>query len=392
MSARFSADYHRHMEATRHPAALSMLAGVIDWACVALYPIILFAVLQPIRPVAVPLVLLPVLVVPITRAVRRRPMVALPLLSAGTLAVTLTSRLPASTGVLVLSLALAAGFVVATRRPMVAVPFAVAALLVQLAADFAYVHGNDAIDNAAALIVLANVVAWMVAVAVRQRRTYAAALRAQEAAAAVAAERLRIARELHDIVAHSIGIIAIQAGVGARVIDTQPAEARNALSAIELTSRETLAGLRRMLGTLRRAEAEAVSLDPPPGLADLAQLISAAGLAGVRVEISSHGEVRPLPATVDLSAYRIVQEAVTNVIRHAGTGTCRVTLDFAADEVGIEVLDDGVGAAVPGIGYGLVGMRERVALLDGRFTAGPRPEGGFRVLARLPLSVALATR
>jgi signal transduction histidine kinase len=223
----------------------------------------------------------------------------------------------------------------------------------------------------------------------RQSHVHAETLRAQATVQAVTAERLRIARELHDMVAHSIGIIAIQAGVGSRVIDTQPAEARNALSAIEATSRETLSGLRRMLGALRRAEpgseSEAAPLDPSPGLADLDRLAATTADAGVRVEVQWRGQRRPLPADIDLSAFRIIQEAVTNVVRHAGTGHCRVSIDHQDEELSIEVVDDGRGCTIAGTGYGVIGMRERVGLLHGDLSVGPRPEGGFRVAARLPV-------
>jgi signal transduction histidine kinase len=234
------------------------------------------------------------------------------------------------------------------------------------------------------LMVLALGVAWLVGHSIRQRREYAEVQRRQAAVQAVQAERLRIARELHDMIAHSIGVIAIQAGVGSRVIETQPAEARNALTVIEDTSRETLAGLRRMLGALRRAEPDPASTDPSPGLADLDRLILRSLDAGIRVDVRRNGEERPLPADIDLSAYRIVQEAVTNVVRHAGADECRVSLDYGADELSIEITDDGRGG-VPGAGYGIPGMRERVSLLHGDFVAGPRPEGGFRVAARIPV-------
>ncbi|MFC6935973.1 sensor histidine kinase [Actinomadura yumaensis] len=204
------------------------------------------------------------------------------------------------------------------------------------------------------------------------------------------------------MVAHSIGIIAIQAGVGSRVIGTQPAEARNALSAIEETSRDTLSGLRRMLGALRRAEpvpgtsgasdGDAAPRDPAPGLADLDRLAAATRDAGVRVEVTRLGESRPLPSDIDLSAFRIVQEAVTNVVRHAGTDRCRVTIDQRDGELAVEIVDDGRGHGTTSIGYGLVGMRERVGLLHGDLTAGPRPEGGFRVAARLPVPATAAAR
>ncbi|GAA4078358.1 sensor histidine kinase [Actinomadura miaoliensis] len=231
-------------------------------------------------------------------------------------------------------------------------------------------------------VALTAVVAWLVGNSLRQSRDHARTLHAQ----AVTAERLRIARELHDMVAHSIGIIAIQAGAASMVIDTRPAQARDALRSVELASRETLSGLRRMLGALRQAEpAVAPGLVPASGLADLDRLAAATAAAGVRVDLRRLGERTDLPAEIDLSAFRIVQESLTNVVRHAGTDSCQVTIDHRDGELAIEIVDSGRGPHHRAPGYGLIGMRERVALLDGDLTAGPRPEGGFRVAARLPL-------
>ncbi|MFJ6573073.1 sensor histidine kinase [Streptomyces sp. NPDC091292] len=239
----------------------------------------------------------------------------------------------------------------------------------------------------------AVVLAWLIGDSIRRERAFAVASHARATEQAITAERLRIARELHDMVAHSIGIIAIQAGVGRRVIDTQPAEAREALRAIETTSRETLSGLRRTLVALRQAEpvagdgGESAARAPAPGLADLDRLAAATGDAGVEVEVVRVGDRHPLPSDIDLSAYRIVQEALTNVVRHAGTGRCLVTVDQGPRELTVEITDD--GKAVPGgalgEGFGLTGMRERVGLLHGEFSAGPRPGGGFLVRARVPL-------
>ncbi|MET7852469.1 sensor histidine kinase [Streptomyces avermitilis] len=290
-----------------------------------------------------------------------------------------------------LAVDLVLGFIVATgvRRASivaVAVSFAVQFLVIGV-----FAHGDGlAVNEVIALLALAA--SCMAGLLSRERREHAVVLRSQEVAEAVTAERLRIARELHDMVAHSIGIIAIQAGVGSRVIQTQPTEAREALRAIEATSRETLSGLRRTLVSLRQADRGATAseqspLAPSPGLADVERLAAATADAGVRVDLRSSGEQRPLPADIDLSAYRIVQEGLTNVVRHAGTGRCRVAIDYGDEELSVEVVDDGRGATGNGSahGFGIIGMRERVGLLNGHLSAGPRPEGGFRVAARLPL-------
>ncbi|HEY9372259.1 sensor histidine kinase, partial [Streptomyces sp.] len=248
-----------------------------------------------------------------------------------------------------------------------------------------------------ACLALLVLLAWLTGTYVRQRRAYGEALRAHVAAQAVTAERLRIARELHDMVAHSIGVIAIQAGAGSRVIDSKPERARGALTAIETTSRETLRGLRTMLDVLRTAEpgpASAAEAEPSSGLADLDRLVATTAHAGVQVEVRHGGERRGLAEAVDRSAFRIIQESVTNVVRHADARHCRVTVDWRPHDLSVEIVDDGPGhpdtgrprdAAGTGTGYGVRGMRERVALLDGDFTAGPRPEGGYRVAARFPL-------
>ncbi|WP_331743570.1 sensor histidine kinase (plasmid) [Streptomyces sp. NBC_01136] len=290
-----------------------------------------------------------------------------------------------------LAVDLVLGFIVATRTRRASIVAVAVSLTVQLLLVGGFAHGDSLTANSV-IALLAMAASCTVGLLGRERREHAVALRAQEVTEAVTAERLRIARELHDMVAHSIGIIAIQAGVGSRVIRTQPAEAREALRAIEATSRETLSGLRRTLVALRQADLESASsgqasLGPSPGLADIERLTAATADAGVRVDVRFSGEQRPLPADIDLSAYRIVQEALTNVVRHAGTGHCRVSVDYGSEELSVEVVDDGCGATENGLahGFGLVGMRERVGLLHGRLSAGPRPEGGFRVAARLPL-------
>jgi signal transduction histidine kinase len=247
-------------------------------------------------------------------------------------------------------------------------------------------------------VALTAVVAWLLGDASHRTRAYGETLRAQVATQAVTDERLRIAREMHDMVAHSIGIIALQAGAAARVVHTQPDAAGEAMTAVETAGRETLAGLRRMLVALRQADQDRAcalgdpQLRPAEGLADLDRLAAATTAAGVQVDVHWKGARRQLPPDIDLSAFRIIQESITNVVRHAGTNACRVTVDHLEEYVAVEVTDDGRGrGGTTDTGFGLVGMRERAALLHGEFTAGPRPEGGFRVTARLPVPATAAT-
>ncbi|MFF2777246.1 sensor histidine kinase [Streptomyces sp. NPDC058052] len=245
---------------------------------------------------------------------------------------------------------------------------------------------------------------WLLGRSARQNRLHAEETRARVAEQAVIAERLRIAREMHDTVAHSIGIVALQAGAARLVIDKRPELAREALGEIETASRETLAGLRRMLGALRTADTPPDPSDPTggtsaepalagmPGLASLDRLAETTGAAGVRVTVRRVGAPRPLPPDIDLSAFRVLQESVTNVVRHSGADTCTVTVDQRDPETLALTVEDpgpvpgrGRDRTGEGSGYGLLGMRERVGLLHGEFTAGPRPGGGFRVTAHLPV-------
>ncbi|TDB93554.1 sensor histidine kinase [Actinomadura sp. 7K534] len=357
------------------------------WFAAVLYPVVLFATMASGESGFVgEEVLVSALLTVLTLALLlRNPLPVQVILLFAWTAALVQMQDGAIAGLQILITDLGVGYIAATRSRRVSVPVAVVTLAVQFLSVLAFVSAEDILLMT---VVLAVAVAWMVGNSVRGRREHAETLREQATAQAVAEERLRIARELHDMVAHSIGIIAIQAGVGGRVIETQPAEARNALNAIEVTSRETLAGLRRMLTVLRRDDAGAAPLDPAPGLGDLDRLAEAAKDAGVRVDLRVKGERRPLPPDVDLSAYRIVQEAVTNVVRHAGTDACRVTIGYGDGELSIEVDDDGRGGVL-GPGYGIVGMRERVGLLRGDLIAGPRPDGGFRVAARLPLPAAV---
>jgi signal transduction histidine kinase len=244
--------------------------------------------------------------------------------------------------------------------------------------------------------------AWLLGHFVGDRRAYTVRLeertaeleqaREELARRAVTEERLRLARELHDVVAHAMSVIAVQSGVGAHVADSRPEEAAKALAAIEATSRAALIELRRMLGVLRQDSESPGSLAPVPGLADLDGLLAEVARVGLAVKLRVEGTPSPLPAGVDLSAYRIVQEALTNVVRHAGPARAQVTVRYHDQEVTVEVTDDGRGVGAPtddgqaGVGHGLIGMRERVAAFGGDLEAGPRPGGGFRVAARLPLA------
>jgi len=310
-------------------------------------------------------------------------------------------------------------------------------------------------------VTFALVICWIIGYSMRQRRLYAQMLQDQATSSAVAEERLRIARELHDVVAHSMSVIAVQAGYGQYVIDSSPADARDALGAIQATSRDALEEMRRMLGVLRQQDAapapavtappaapgaaapagdsaavpaaaaaarEATAgtsdapgtagapaaaraatgisapLAPAPGLARLGRLIERTNGAGVHVSLECSGQVRAVPAGVDLSAYRIIQEALTNVVKHAGGGAhCVVSLDYGEEALHIRVTDDGggslvlspaspgaLGVPVGGTGHGIIGMRERANLCGGDFSAGALPGGGFEVNATLPLLGAAA--
>ncbi len=211
----------------------------------------------------------------------------------------------------------------------------------------------------------------------------------QRERAAVGEERARIARELHDVVAHSVGVMVVQAQGAQRMLDRDPERAREALAAIEATGRTALAEMRRSLGVLRKPEGEA-PLAPQPGMDGLAALVEQARQSGLSVELVTEGEPAPLPSGVDLSAYRIVQEALTNTLKHAGPVPTRVAVRYRGEQLELEISDDGdarrPAAADDGAGQGLVGMRERVALYGGDLHAAPRPEGGFVVRASLPIA------
>jgi signal transduction histidine kinase len=450
---------------SRHWAAADYVAG-------ALFGVILFTSIRRsvVQPVGVPygaapdrtasltwpLALFLVLVAVITVALRRRqPALMLGVLLAGSLVITLLTGPQNSALTYFLPVAYVLYLVAATyerRRTAVRVLAAVSATLVADAVLMDLTGGLRVLPGGLVPVALCVIIAWFTGYIVRQRRRYAVRLQDEAASKAVAEERLRIARELHDVVAHSMSVIAVQAGYGQYVIDTQPADARNALGAIQATSREALEEMRRMLGALRQADQQEVApqaaspdaasagttgrraddsevappfpapLFPAPGLADLDRLLARTASAGVRVEVTRRGQPGDLPASIDLSAYRIVQEALTNVVKHARTTSCQVLIGYGRDELLLEVTDNGAGLAeragagishqgmtvnggsrsgpaatavdtrprpgwtdgIPG-GHGIIGMRERVTLLGGEFNAGPRPGYGFQVSARIPL-------
>jgi signal transduction histidine kinase len=232
---------------------------------------------------------------------------------------------------------------------------------------------------------------WMGAVALvahlmSRRARETELLRRAEAQHLLVEERLRIARELHDVVSHSISMINVQAGVAAHVLDQQPEQAREALLAIKSASKEALRELRGILGLLREVDA-AEPYTPAPGLAQLPALIEATTRAGLATRLCVHGQPRGSSALVELTAYRIVQEALTNTLRYAGPASATVDLSCADGCLLVEVTDDGPGAAdaTPGTGTGIVGMRERVQAVGGVLEIGALQSGGFRVFARLPL-------
>jgi signal transduction histidine kinase len=224
---------------------------------------------------------------------------------------------------------------------------------------------------------------WMLGRSSRARRRYADQLAEQRAQKAVSEERLRIAREMHDVVAHSMSVIVMKAAVANHVCDTRPEEGREALSVIESVSRAALADIHRVLGSLRSAEE--AHLSPSPGLDELPKLVENARLADVQVDLD-HGTIAPLPAAVQLSAYRIVQEALTNVIKHAqAPAKCTIRITTEGGELHLVVTDDGIPRRPVGEpGHGLIGMRERAGLHHGTLVAGRQPGGGFAVRACLP--------
>ena len=262
--------------------------------------------------------------------------------------------------------------------------------------------GGDQVVMGAIAGVALVLLGWLAGENTRAGRVYAAqqaeraaekaeaaeAERAEEVQRALAGERAQIARELHDIVAHAMSVIAVRSGVARMMIDTDPQQAREALAIIETTTRRSLREMRLLVSLLRDTGHHNAELSPVPGLRDLGLLVAGMAAAGVTVDVQVDGTARDLPPAADLSAYRIVQEALTNVARHVGPTRARVRISYRPAELSVEVTDDGPGGQPPpvprpGSGHGLLGMRERAALFGGELAAGPCG-AGFRVKASLP--------
>ncbi|WP_344332230.1 sensor histidine kinase [Kitasatospora putterlickiae] len=269
---------------------------------------------------------------------------------------------------------------------LVAGPCAAGAILMTVSGGHGYQGGSRAVQTVFGLLILGAT--WATGTAVRERRESLRRAIEHAAEQAKSEERLRIARDIHDVVTHSVGLIAIKASIANHVVTTRPEEAREALAVIEDVSRRALRDMRATLQVLRREQdGGAGDLRPVQGLSDLPALVSTAEAAGVRVDLRTAYEEEP-PDGVALSVFRIVQESLTNVVKHAAPTRCRVRLAAAQGTLTIDITDDGPGPGhrptVPGGGMGLVGMRERVAAHRGTFSAGPRPSGGFRIVATLP--------
>jgi signal transduction histidine kinase len=276
------------------------------------------------------------------------------------------------------------------RASLLALVLLVPGYVVYALGDRSVRHGDAGSDWAASFFGLGLVVAWLLGGYVRSRRE-AAALTARaarlerETALAVVEERSRIARELHDVIAHGVSVIGLQAGAAERVLASEPERVREPLQAIQAGAREAVFELRRLLGILREGE-EPASLAPLPRLAQLDALVEQVERSGLAVDLVVEGDVRPVPPGVELSAFRIAQEALTNVLRHAQASSARVLVRYRPDMLEVEVADDGNGAAAAtdGAGHGLIGMRERVAMYGGTLSTGRSESGGFRVHARIP--------
>jgi signal transduction histidine kinase len=276
---------------------------------------------------------------------------------------------------------------------------AIAGIVVAIGVE-AMVAYRDPLKNLSAFIATCIVfgLIWTVAFALgrkfeeadeaKKRAAQAEREREERARTAVTEERARIARELHDVVGHSVSVMTVQASAVRRLLRPEQKREREALLIVERTGREALAEMRRMVGVLRRPE-EGPALAPQPSLEHVERLIEQAREAGLSVELRVEGEPQPLPAGVDLTAYRLVQEGLTNALKHARAERAQVVVCYGDGDLEVTVSDDGRGAgSADGGGHGLVGMRERVAVFGGELEAGPRAEGGYRLRAKLPVVLA----
>lgn len=280
------------------------------------------------------------------------------------------------------------------RRHLIALTIGVLFAAIWVIVSYAVGAGDS---NTVPAVLLAAVV-WIIGRAVQRREVLVEALddrarqlereRGEKLRALVAEERARIARELHDVVAHSVSVMVVQAQAGARLA-ADPRQSSATFASIESTGREALVELRRLLGILR-TEDKQLAVGPQPGLASLESLVEQVRDAGLPVELRIEGDQMTLPPGVDLSAYRIIQEALTNTIKHAGPAHAQVVVRHENHAVDLEILDDGAGAisSTNGAGHGVIGMRERTALYGGQLEAGARSGGGYSVHARLPLGDA----
>jgi signal transduction histidine kinase len=341
------------------------------------------------RPAVLILVVLSVLPAAVRRLWPRTVLAVVTLASAVVLALSTGDPAPA----------LAVGFVIylipsrfPRRQALWLLGGTLAALATGLAVFAATRHGGSQIggERAALASLAENALlvggSWVIAYLIVQRHAYAQALAQQ----AERDDRIRIARELHDVVAHGLSLIAVQAGVANWVVESQPAEAARALASIEEISRGALREMRALLGVLR-VEGDpdtGPDLAPARGLADLKELADRVTAAGITVALDVRGTPSDISPGLDLAAYRVVQEAATNVIKHSAAGSCQVTVSYETGALTVHVTDDGHATAPSPGGHGIKGMRERVAMYDGTFEAGPRPDGGFAVTARFPLADA----
>lgn len=335
--------------------------------------------------------LIPLMAGALVVVLRRWPLPVLAVVTATAGTVTATGHVSLPVGIL-LGVALYVAVLGLPRPKSIALAVAVAAALGATLLYSALTAGTGQAAAIAIFVPLAG--AWCIADSIAARRRYQAGLAAQaarEQAADVREERVRIAREMHDVVAHALAVITVQAGVGRCLAATRPDEATSALGSIETISRTAQDELRVVLGLLRDGEAGSAPLAPTPRLIDVKGLADTVRAAGVPVELRMSGTDRPLSASLELSIYRVMQEALTNVVKHAPEARAVAEVTVAAGKVRLEVRDDGgpggglASRAGLGKGHGITGMRERIGAFDGWLVAGPVAGGGFQVTAEVPV-------